>query len=178
MDWFLEAFRRYRDFSGRARRKEFWMFYLFSLLSGIVVGVVAAIGAALLNAVGNSAISIIVVVVFSLLCAIFGIWMLVAYLAVGVRRLHDTGRTGWWWLITLVPFAGNIVLIVLWAFDGQLGPNRFGPDPKNRPAVVYAAAASATSAGGATAIVCARCGTKYPDEAAAFCASCGVPRNA
>jgi len=64
------------------------------------------------------------------------IWSLVTFLpslAMGVRRLHDTDRSGWWWLLSFIPLIGIIVLIVFWCFEGTRGPNRFGPDPLGAP---------------------------------------------
>jgi uncharacterized membrane protein YhaH (DUF805 family) len=108
---------QYAGFSGRARRSEYWWFALFSFLVYLVASLLdAAIGAQ----------------VFSVIAAL---GLLLPTLAVGCRRLHDTGRSGWWWLIGLVPFAGGIVLLVFACLDSEPGPNRFGPSPK--PALAY-----------------------------------------
>jgi uncharacterized membrane protein YhaH (DUF805 family) len=108
---------QYAGFSGRARRSEYWWFALFSFLVYLVASLLdAGIGAQ----------------VFGVIAAL---GLLLPTLAVGCRRLHDTGRSGWWWLIGLVPFAGGIVLLVFACLDSEPGPNRFGPSPK--PALAY-----------------------------------------
>ena len=67
---------------------------------------------------------------FQLLTLIYGLAVLLPGIAVGIRRLHDTGKSGWWLLIALIPLVGIIVLIVFWATDGQPGPNQYGPSEK------------------------------------------------
>lgn len=103
---------KYADFSGRARRAEYWWFYLAYILVSIVAVVIDAL-------IGISILQWLV-----LLAAI------VPTLAVGARRLHDTGKSGWWQLIGLVPLVGVIVLIVFFATDGHPGTNKYGPSPK------------------------------------------------
>ena len=71
----------------------------------------------------------------SILSGIYGLAVLIPGLAVAVRRLHDTGRSGWWLLIGLVPLIGAIVLIVFMATDGEPGDNAYGPNPKFAPAL-------------------------------------------
>jgi len=114
------AFTQYIGFSGRARRSEFWWFALF----GALVNVVAAIldGVLGLNFGEDSSIGLIRLIAYLVL--------LLPALALTVRRLHDTGRTGWWLLIGLVPLVGGIVLFVFYVSDGTYGPNRFGASPK------------------------------------------------
>ncbi len=102
---------QYATFSGRARRAEYWWFALFS----VVVVLVAAI--------------IDVAIGFPLVQLVVSLGLIVPGLAVGVRRLHDTDRSGWWLLLGLVPF-GGIVLLVFYCLEGLRGPNRYGPDPK------------------------------------------------
>jgi uncharacterized membrane protein YhaH (DUF805 family) len=103
---------KYADFSGRARRSEYWWFYLASALASIVAAIIDAV-------IGVSIFQ------WLLLLAV-----IVPTLAVGARRLHDTDRSGWWQLIALVPLVGVIVLIVFFCTDGQPGPNQYGPSPK------------------------------------------------
>ncbi|MGA8211677.1 MAG: DUF805 domain-containing protein [Nocardioidaceae bacterium] len=105
------CFRQYAGFSGRARRSEFWYFALFLLLLNIVM--------TLLDPTANDS-----------LVSLVGLLLLVPTIAVTVRRLHDTNRTGWWVLVGLVPLAGFIVLLVFEVLDSTPGPNRFGPSPK------------------------------------------------
>ncbi len=103
---------KYADFSGRARRSEFWWFYLFNFLVSIVASIVDQV-------IGFPALQIVV-----------GLGLLIPGLAVGARRLHDTDRSGWWQLIAFVPLVGIILLIVWWATEGHPRPNRFGAPPK------------------------------------------------
>lgn len=120
MNWYLDVLRRYAQFSGRARRKEFWMFMLFSVLISIVLGIIDnLIGTA--NMFGPN---------LGLLAGIYSLAVLVPSLAVMSRRLHDTNRTHWWILLNLLPLLGIIVLIVFWAGEGNRGANQYGPDPK------------------------------------------------
>lgn len=113
MKWYLEVMKKYVLFAGRARRTEYWMFVLFNIL--IMIGLFVA-------AMAIKSIGIISV--------LYSIAVLLPGLAVSVRRLHDTGRSGWWLLISLIPLIGAIVLIVFYATEGQSGPNQYGPDPK------------------------------------------------
>lgn len=113
MNWYIGCWKKYVEFSGRARRKEYWMFVLFNFLASIAAGIVDGIlGTALISGV------------YSLAAILPG-------LAVGVRRLHDTGRSGWWVLISLVPIIGIIVLLVFLCMDSEPGANRFGANPKD-----------------------------------------------
>ncbi|MFC9796855.1 DUF805 domain-containing protein [Streptomyces sp. NPDC057695] len=116
MNWYLDVIKKYAVFSGRARRKEFWMFQLFNFIISIVL---VAIGTA---------------IDFSLLSTIYSLAVLLPSLGVTIRRLHDTGRSGWWILIGLVPIVGFIVLIVFTASEGEQQQNAHGPNPKLAPA--------------------------------------------
>jgi uncharacterized membrane protein YhaH (DUF805 family) len=109
--------RKYATFSGRARRAEFWWFVLFNLLGSLALGLVDA---AVFGAQPGAA---------SVFQPLFSLAMLLPNIAVSVRRLHDTDRTGWWYLLVLLPVIGIIVLIVWYVQRGTDGPNRFGPDP-------------------------------------------------
>jgi uncharacterized membrane protein YhaH (DUF805 family) len=104
---------KYAGFTGRARRPEFWWFMLFGVLGGLATGTVDVV----LFGLGTEV---------SPINSLFSLALLLPSLAVGVRRLHDTGRTGWWQLIHLLPVVGQIVLIVFWCQRGPDGPNRFG----------------------------------------------------
>ncbi|HYC47788.1 MAG TPA: DUF805 domain-containing protein [Burkholderiales bacterium] len=112
MNWYLKVLKQYVDFSGRAQRMEFWMFALINLIIVIVLGVIDSF------------------ITGGLIYMIYVLAVFLPYLAVGVRRLHDTGRSGWWLLIGLVPFIGIIVLIVFWVQDSQPETNAWGPNPK------------------------------------------------
>jgi uncharacterized membrane protein YhaH (DUF805 family) len=118
MQWYLKVLRQYADFTGRARRTEYWMFVLFTAIIQIVLAVLdSLLGLAFMPGTG-------------VLTMLYLLAVLLPSLGVSVRRLHDTGRSGWWVLIGLVPFVGAIVLIVFAALEGDRGPNAFGPDPK------------------------------------------------
>jgi uncharacterized membrane protein YhaH (DUF805 family) len=108
---------KYADFSGRARRSEYWFWVLFYLI-------VQAIASIIDNILGtrNSSGT-------GLVTSIASLALLVPWLAVSARRLHDTGRSGWWTLLWIIPIVGWIILIVWWAQDGQ-GENKYGPSPK------------------------------------------------
>ncbi|HEX8629288.1 MAG TPA: DUF805 domain-containing protein [Catenuloplanes sp.] len=118
MNWYLAVLKNYAGFSGRARRTEYWMYFLIHSLIYILL---AVIGYAV------SEYLLIVAVVYVLAVA-------VPSLAVTVRRLHDTGRSGAWFFIALLPLVGPIVLIVFMAQAGVAGPNEYGADPKQVPA--------------------------------------------
>jgi len=120
MNWYIGALKKYADFGGRARRQEFWMFYLINCAIALVLELPMLASAFGRN--GSGALS-----------APYYIYMLAVFIpmiAVTVRRLHDTNRSGGWYFIAFVPLVGFIVLIVFLATDGQHGENRYGPDPK------------------------------------------------
>ena len=116
MNYFIEALKKYAVFSGRARRKEYWMFILFA---GIAYLALLGIG----YAIDMVWIGII-----------FYLAILLPALGVAVRRLHDTGRSGWWILFGLVPLVGGITLLVFYCLDGDQGENKYGHNPKLAPA--------------------------------------------
>jgi uncharacterized membrane protein YhaH (DUF805 family) len=112
---------QYVGFGGRARRAEYWWFVLFSVLVGIVTSILdIALGTDFEGSVTSGGL-------FNLIA---NLALLLPSLAVAVRRLHDTDRSGWWILIALIPLIGAIVLLVFFVQDGTAGPNRFGPSPK------------------------------------------------
>jgi len=118
MNWYLQALKKYAVFSGRARRKEYWFFFLFNLIASIVLTVIdVTVGTYSATGVG-------------LLSTIYGLAVLIPSIACGVRRMHDIDRTGWWLLIAFVPFIGVIIVLVIALLPGTAGDNRFGPDPK------------------------------------------------
>lgn len=123
MEWMLMPVRRYADFSGRSRRKEFWMFQLGIFLLYIAVLVLAAI----LGAISET-LSGIVMIIFAI--AMLG--LIIPSLAVAVRRLHDQDKSGWMLLLGLIPLIGSIILLVFYCTDGTPGPNQYGPDPKGQ----------------------------------------------
>jgi uncharacterized membrane protein YhaH (DUF805 family) len=120
MQWYLKVLQQYADFAGRARRTEFWMFTLFSAIISIVLAVLdTMLGLTFVEGTTSGWLGLI-----------YSLAVLLPGLGVTVRRLHDTGRSGWWLLIGLVPFVGGIVLIVFCATAGNMGANSYGPDPK------------------------------------------------
>ena len=110
--WLRNLKEHYADFNGRARRKQFWMFILFNVIFGIVFLILAQL-----------------VSFLAILSGLFSLAVLVPTIAVGVRRLHDIGKSGWFYLLILVPFA-NFWLIYLLATDSQPGTNEYGANPK------------------------------------------------
>lgn len=119
MKEYLDVLKKYATFSGRARRREYWMFMLINTL--IMVG---------LSLVSAMLDFLMIVAVLYILAT------LIPNLAVTVRRLQDTGRSGWWIFISLVPFVGSIILIVFMCLDSAEGDNKYGPNPKGITASV------------------------------------------
>ncbi len=127
MDWMLMPLRRYADFSGRSRRKEYWMFQLLMLLVYMPLGILMGIGAAIGSDNGSGALFYLALVAMLLLMlAVF-----IPGLAVQVRRFHDQDKSGWFVLFNLVPYVGGFVVLVFMCLRGTPGPNRFGDDPVN-----------------------------------------------
>jgi uncharacterized membrane protein YhaH (DUF805 family) len=119
MNWYLMVLKKYAQFSGRSRRKEYWMFTLFHCLIAILLCVLSLL-------LRDSGLSPVVSIVFGL----YLLAVLVPSLAVSVRRLHDTGKSGWWILIGLVPAVGGLILLIFVCLDSVPGPNEYGPNPK------------------------------------------------
>jgi uncharacterized membrane protein YhaH (DUF805 family) len=120
MDWYLDILKnKYAMFGGRARRKEYWYFVLFNLLASIVLGVVDGITGTYSEDAG-----------LGLLGGIYALAVFIPSIAVAMRRLHDTGRSGWWLLLALIPILGFLVLLVFMLLDSEPGDNQYGPNPK------------------------------------------------
>ncbi len=119
MKWFLIVLKKYADFTGRAQRAEYWFFTLFYLLFFLALSLID-------GAVGlfNSTYGL------GLFGGLFALAMILPSIAVTVRRLHDTSRSGWWLLISLIPLIGGIVLLVFVCLDSTPGTNAYGPNPK------------------------------------------------
>lgn len=129
MNWYLKVLKQYVDFSGRARRTEYWMFTLFNLVVEVILGFIdRALGFGAFN--GSTSNGVAFSASLGLLGGLYSLAVLLPSLGVAVRRLHDTNRSGWWLLIGLIPFIGGIVLLVFFVLEGTRGPNRFGNDPK------------------------------------------------
>ncbi|MGJ8537123.1 MAG: DUF805 domain-containing protein, partial [Parasphingopyxis sp.] len=122
--------RRYADFEGRSRRLEYWMFYLFTLILGMVAGIVL-LAIALLLYTMNFSESVMGMVLVPLYLVLFigCMALLVPTLAVAVRRFHDQDKSGWMILLALIPLVGGIIFLVFMCLEGTHGPNRYGPDP-------------------------------------------------
>ena len=119
MNWYLSVIKQYMTFHGRARRKEYWFYILFSVLISFGLSVIdLALGTFYYDR--N----------IGLLSGAYGLFVFLPTLAVTVRRLHDTNRSGWWALVGFVPILGPIVLFVFMLFDGTPSANRFGENPK------------------------------------------------
>lgn len=117
IEWYLKVVRdNYANFSGRARRSEYWYFTLFNFLVGIA-----------LNLIDTFVLNMSEV---GLLGSIYSLAMLIPGLAVAVRRLHDVGKSGWYYLLILLPIIGWIWLLVLFFTEGDNGANEYGPNPK------------------------------------------------
>ena len=119
MNWYLHVLKNYATFSGRARRKEYWMFFLISALISIVLTLLDIL-------LGTYSMEYEA----GLFSGLYSLLILIPSIAVVVRRLHDTDRSGWWILISLIPLIGVIVLFVFICLDSQPGTNRFRANPK------------------------------------------------
>jgi len=139
MEWMLLPLKRYAQFSGRSRRKEYWSFFLFVLIVSLILMYLDSalgLGGSTSREFQRSASGVSASYYSSagILTCIFALAMFIPNLAVAIRRLHDVDKSGWWLLIGFVPLIGTIVLIVFFLTDGSRGLNRFGPDPKETPA--------------------------------------------
>jgi uncharacterized membrane protein YhaH (DUF805 family) len=123
MNWYLAVLKKYAVFAGRARRKEYWYFCLFNILIAMVLAIITAVMGFVSPRTGLGLIG------SGLLC-LYSLAVLIPGIAVSVRRLHDTGKSGWWLLIGLVPFVGAILLLVFMVQDSQPGANQYGLNPK------------------------------------------------
>ena len=121
MHWYFDVLRKYAVFEGRSRRKEYW---IFALISTIVLIVLRVIDEMMGWTVWDE----------GFLSLLYSVAVIVPSIAVTVRRLHDTDRSGWWCLIALIPLVGAITVLVFMVLDGTEGDNRFGPNPKTETA--------------------------------------------
>ena len=123
MNWYLKVLKQYADFSGRARRRELWMFTLFNLIFLIVAAILDNVLGITFNIMGQSAF-------YGWLYVIYALAVFIPGLAVAVRRLHDIGKSGWNYFIGLIPLVGAIILLVWFCKDSQKGENKWGVNPK------------------------------------------------
>lgn len=125
MNWYLKVLKDYTNFNGRARRTEYWMFVLFNIIF-------AAVAMFLDNMLG---LIIDETFGYGYIYLAYGLLVLIPGIAVVIRRLHDTGKSGWWILLSFIPLIGTIWLLILLVTAGDEGPNAYGPDPKAIAAV-------------------------------------------
>lgn len=120
MYWYLKVLRdNYANFSGRARRREYWMFVLVQL---IILALVISYASLVDDFIGTPIVGSIL--------GFYFLGTLIPWLALNVRRLHDTGKSGTYIFVNLIPIIGRIWYIVLVATEGEYGSNQYGPDPK------------------------------------------------
>ena len=119
MNWYLEVLKKYTVFDGRAGRPEYWYFVLFNIIASLVLGFLDG-----LLGTYNSGARI------GLLGGIYSLAVLLPSIGVGIRRLHDINRSGWWLLIGLIPLIGWIILIIWAATESDPGPNQYGSGPE------------------------------------------------
>ncbi|WP_161880377.1 DUF805 domain-containing protein [Deinococcus alpinitundrae] len=121
---FLNAVKKYAVFTGRARRHELWMFQLFYCILSLPFMLIDV----LLLTPGNSQGTPV-----PLLTSLFSLSMLLLSLGVNLRRLHDVGRSGWWFFLAFIPLVGPIAILIFHVADRQLGRNKWGDSPKQMP---------------------------------------------
>ncbi|MBN8202994.1 MULTISPECIES: DUF805 domain-containing protein [Bacillaceae] len=118
MNAFIKVLKESFNFSGRSRRKDYWMFILFTFVISIILTVIEmALGLEITEDIG-------------ILTTLFSVIMIIPSLSVTVRRLHDTGKSGWWILISLIPLIGGIIILIFTLMDSEPGSNKYGPNPK------------------------------------------------
>lgn len=127
MEWYLKVIKNYVGFSGRARRKEYWMFALFNMIFLII--------ACVLDNVFGTTFKIHSVfgsqnLPYGYFYLLYALVVFLPGLAVAVRRLHDTGKSGWFMFIALIPIVGGIWLLILMCTDSTTGENEYGLNPK------------------------------------------------
>lgn len=119
MEWMMMPLQRYADFSGRSRRKEYWMFVLGVIIVAIVLSVIEGV-LGLTGMIGP----------YGPLSALFLLAIIIPGIAVQVRRFHDQDKSGWFVLLGFIPIVGGLIVLVFMCLEGTRGPNQYGPDPK------------------------------------------------
>ena len=130
MKWFLKCLKQYADFSGRARRREYWFFQLFNLIFFIVIILGLGLIANALGANDSITPEFGLNTIIGLLIILYVLALTIPSIAVTIRRLHDTGNSGWMLFISLIPLIGPIWLFILYVKNSQPGENKWGPNPK------------------------------------------------
>jgi uncharacterized membrane protein YhaH (DUF805 family) len=124
--------RNYANFNGRSGRPEFWWFYLFTVVVALIstIPLLVLTFLVIIASDNGGAVGLLtaLIIIWTIVVIVVSVGLYIPLLAVGARRLHDYGQSGWWLLLLLVPF-GSIALIVLWALDGTPGENQYGPRP-------------------------------------------------
>ncbi|GGD73608.1 DUF805 domain-containing protein [Croceicoccus mobilis] len=129
MEYMLMPFARFFDFSGRSRRKEYWMFVLLNTIVQIVLAGIMFAGGASFDVYGQASYGPMFWLGGGLL-ALYWLAVLIPSVAVTVRRFHDQDKSGWLTLLVFVPYLGGLIVFVFMLLEGTRGPNRYGPDPK------------------------------------------------
>lgn len=122
MKWYLKCLKQYFDFSGRARRKEYWLFCLFNIIFAIILEIIDTVTGLTFS---------VNIFELGILGTSYALLLLIPGLAVCVRRLHDIGKSGWFYLIGLIPLVGAIIVLIWFCKEGEHKTNKWGPDPKN-----------------------------------------------
>jgi uncharacterized membrane protein YhaH (DUF805 family) len=129
--WALLPLKRYADFSGRSRRKEYWSFMLMVIVLTVALAFVTGAGAVFWDpatAMSGGGLGMGVILILLVSLALF-----IPSLAVQARRFHDQDKSGWFVLLNFIPYLGGLIVLVFMCLEGTRGPNRFGPDPKHSP---------------------------------------------
>lgn len=113
IEWYKIVLQKYAEFTGRARRSEYWYFALANFIIAIILGIIQ-------RGVG----------IIGIISMLYSLAILIPSIAVGVRRLHDTNRSGWWLLLAFIPLVGAIILIIFFVQEGDSTENQYGPNPK------------------------------------------------
>jgi uncharacterized membrane protein YhaH (DUF805 family) len=169
---YIAVLKKYKVYEGRAGRREFWLFVLAQIIISFALGILSLIP--------------ILGFLFGIVSALFGIATIVPSIMVGIRRLHDTDKSGWFMLIMLIPLVGGIILIVISAMEGTPGENKYGPVPEDilpvsgvsnsgsqTAHVAPAASAAQETSSNGKPVFCGSCGAKN-ERGAKFCGSCGA----
>ncbi|MFG2292719.1 DUF805 domain-containing protein [Streptomyces sp. NPDC048603] len=113
MNIYLDVLKQYAVFSGRARRQEYWIYTLFSVIASVILAVID-----------------LFLGIYPVLTGLYFLATLLPSLGVSVRRLHDTGKSGWFLLLNAIPFVGGIIVLIFMATEGEAQANAYGQNPK------------------------------------------------